>query len=140
MSLTRAIYDECSYRRDIGTQANALTWQLDPVQYEHCKECRMQFGIVGGSGVSRVARDSMVDMESDLMGLHHPASHCVQHKHLPPSGPRLPPKCFLFKRYPAIDARLRHLPSCQLVTYASVPKAPQVRYASPCDTEQPDAN
>jgi hypothetical protein len=132
MSLTRAIYDECSYRQDVGTQANALTWQLDPVQYEHCNECRMRFGIVGGSGVSRVARPNVVDLESDLMGLHHPASHCVDHKHLPAARAVFQPKRFLFKQYPPIDARLQHLPSCQLATYASVPKAPQLHFGDAC--------
>ena len=31
-----------------------LAYNLDPVRYENCNKCRMDLGVIGGTGVSHI--------------------------------------------------------------------------------------
>lgn len=134
MSMTRAIYDTCSYRQDMGSQVNALTWQLDPVKYEHCDNCRMAFGVVGGSTVSHVT-GNIIDLENDLRGTNRINTKCAAFKHLPSGRPYVQGTNYIpgmGKNHPKVATNLRHLPSCQLYDVAAVPKTPHVELWPGC--------
>lgn len=116
MSMSRARYDRCWYRQDEGTNANALTWQLDPIKFNHDHECRMKLGIVGGSGVSLVA-GNLVDLENDLRCANRPNTHCPWYKYLPTAGYVQGKDYIMGKTFPVVDTHLIHLPTCQLIDY-----------------------
>jgi hypothetical protein len=54
-----------------------------PSHVRHIKERRHILGLIGGSGVSRIA-GSQVDLESDLRGITRPNSDATYRHHLPP--------------------------------------------------------
>jgi hypothetical protein len=75
-------------------------------------------GLVGGNEVSRI-RGSAVDLESDLLGITRPTTHCPEREHLPPTSDteikRVNAKMDL-----KIDTTPVHLKSFQQWAYPSV--------------------
>jgi len=83
----------------------------------HVKERRHMLGLVGGSGVSRIA-GVQADLESDLRGITRPNSDAMNRHHLPPNGKEIVrenPKTTL-----KIDTEPVHLPAFQQWAYPSV--------------------
>ena len=85
----------------------------------HVKEARHILGIVGGNEVSRIA-GNQADLESDLLGITRPTTHCPGREHLPSSAAgsaitRVNPKTNL-----KIDVAPVHLPVYQQWAYPSV--------------------
>lgn len=51
----------------------------------HVKERRHILGLIGGTGVSRIA-GNQADLESDLRGITRPNSDATYRHHIPPTG------------------------------------------------------
>lgn len=111
MSLNRTTYDTCAYKQYLGQSVSPLEYVLNPIKYNHCKQCRMELGIVGGTAVSHV-NGNMVDMENELRGQTRQLSECPDLKHQPKV---IHPK------------ELMHLPPCQMINYGDVPAPPPLR-------------
>ena len=126
MSMNGLKYDTCAYADGLREQSTTLSYILDPVRYEHCKKCRMEFGIVGGTAVSHVA-GNLVDLENDLRGANRPNTHCAAYKYLPNDGLSVQGKEYVKPvRHPVVDTTMQHLSSCQMIDYKPVPMPPPV--------------
>lgn len=118
------MYDSCAYNSDLHQSVAPLSYILDPVRYENCNKCRMEFGVVGGTAVSHV-NGNLVDLENDLRGQNRPNTHCPAYKFLPPTGNTLQGKEYIKPvQHPSIDTGMKHLPACQLTHYSGVPAQP----------------
>ncbi len=84
----------------------------------HAKEARHMLGLVGGSGVSRIA-GVQADLESDLLGITRPTSWCAARHHLPPTDPNSIDRK-TSKGSLSIDTRPVHQPAIQAWAYPSV--------------------
>ena len=78
-------------------------------KFENCAKCRIEFGTVGGNGVS-LYTGNLVDLESDLRGQTRVTSMC-QASLYNPSAPQ---------------PKLAHQPSCQLQYYPKTPMPEKV--------------
>lgn len=131
MSSNRLSYDKCAYVQTLQQSVSPINYMLDPVKYEHCKKCRMELGIVGGTAVSHIA-GNLVDLENDLRGQTRPLTQCATYKYMPPQGNDYESgkeyiKCV---QHPKLDLTMQHLPSCQIIDYAEVPMAPKAPHMS----------
>jgi len=125
MSSNRLTYDKCSYRAALQQSVGPVDYMLDPVKYEHCKKCRMELGIVGGTAVSHI-NGNMVDLESDLRGQTRVGTRCPQYKYIPAEGTTLKPNNYISCQQGAtIDTSMKHLESCQMIDYNEVPREPR---------------
>ena len=124
MSFSNLTYDNFEYGKRLNESRSKLDFLLDPIKYENCNKCRIEFGIVGGTDVSQV-KGNLVDLENDLYGLSRSASKCPSKKFLP-KCPEDDIEYFVRdcdgKR--VIDTELVHLPECQMVDYKSTPLPP----------------
>lgn len=123
MSFNRLAYDQCEYKQRLEQDVNSLQFILDPIQYEHSKKCRNEFGLLGGTNVSHI-KGNLVDLENDLRGQNRPASNCAKYKYEPSTNNIIQGKDNMNKvnRHPKIDTTPLHLESCQMNSYASVPR------------------
>lgn len=103
-------------------RTGTLKYMLDPNRYRHVNNCRHEFGIVGGSGVSHM-KGNLVDIENDLRNTTRANSQCPTKKHLPlPKGSKtlkLPGTLSSGPREVSLEGR--HLPGCQMLTYGPIP-------------------
>lgn len=135
MSLNRLKYDKCAHVEQIRMSQTPLTYIMDPMRFENENQCRHEFGLVGGSGVSHI-KGNMVDLESDLRGITRPASECSSMQYKKPCGNVIYPKNYMkFADVPNIDTTPLHLPGCQMINYAKndiqeVPANPSCRLAT----------
>lgn len=104
MSSNRLIYDNCAYQKTLQQSTGPLEYMLYNGKYENCAKCRIEFGTVGGNGVSLFS-GNLVDLESDLRGQTRQASLCPNTMYLPPSKP----------------IKMSHQPSCQMQYYPTQP-------------------
>jgi len=109
MSFNRLTDDLCQYSRTLKQSVDPLAYLLDPIKHEHCRQCRMKLGIVGGTAVSHMVGVNMVDVESELFGQTRVATKC--------------PALHYDPRRDAPTANMKHLPGCQLAYYRRVPTA-----------------
>ena len=121
MSSTRLMYDTDAYRKELDESTGPLSYTLNPMKYNNCRQCRIKKGIVGGNNVS-LYPGNLVDLESDLRGQFRPASRAPQ-KHYKPKcrksnyqGSGLP--CDGWYQ----PERMNHLPECQMFQYPEVPE------------------
>jgi hypothetical protein len=97
---------------------------MDPIKYEHASKCRMELGIVGGTAVSHVT-GNMIDLENDLRGANRPGTMCPSYQYLPGDGRTVQGKEYIKPVvHPVVDTQMNHLPSCQMISYGSVPNVP----------------
>jgi hypothetical protein len=82
MSSNRLSYDACAYQKTIQQSTSPLEYMLFAGKYENCAKCRMEFGVVGGNGVSLFS-GNLVDLESDLRGQTRQASLCPKRMYSP---------------------------------------------------------
>ena len=109
--MNRLMYDSCAYNADLHQSVAPLSYILDPVRYENCNKCRVEFGVVGGTAVSHV-NGNLVDLENDLRGQNRPNTHCPAYKFLPPKGNTLQGKEYIKPvQHPPIDTNMKHLPA-----------------------------
>lgn len=125
MSWSRLSSDACAYNTDLNQSVRPLQYRLDPVQFYRHDKCRNELGLLGGPAVSHV-NANLLDVENDLIGLTRPATHCPSYQFQPQTSgdykegqEYIKPVC-----HPKIDMTLKHLPSCQMFGYASVPTSP----------------
>ena len=57
MSSNRLMYDTCAYKQKLNESTEPLNYSLYTGKYENCAKCRIEFGTVGGNGVSLFTRD-----------------------------------------------------------------------------------
>ena len=107
MSSNRLSYDSCAYQKSLQQSTSPLDYMLYNGKYENSAKCRIEFGVVGGNGVSLFS-GNLVDLESDLRGQTRIASNCPSTMYQPPEIPE----------------KLVHQPSCQMQYYPKVPTAP----------------
>lgn len=120
--------------------AGMFSYTQMPVKFENPNKCRNALGLVGGSEVSNIS-GSIVDLESDLMGITRVQSKCIARKYLPacplggPGCPDTPPSfSFLDKATGAVsfvNTTPRNLPTCQFNTLPGV-GTPQTLKSSTC--------
>jgi len=119
MSFNHLTYDECSYAKKLGENANTLMYMLDNNKFEHEQKCRHELGIVGGTAVSH-SKGNLVDLESDLRGQTRLMSMCASRQWMPtPEGGLI-----VNEKTTPINTAMQHLPSCQMIRYRSVPLPP----------------
>jgi len=124
MSFASLKYDNCYYNKELGQSVSTLNYLMDPVKYENCNKCRMEFGIIGGSDVSQI-KGNLVELENDLYGLNRSASLCPSKKFTPvckDKGIDYHPRGCSDKHH--IDLTPVHLPSCQMIDYKPTPLPP----------------
>jgi hypothetical protein len=125
MSSNRLSYDACAYQKTIQQSTSPLEYMLFAGKYENCAKCRMEFGVVGGNGVSLFS-GNLVDLESDLRGQTRLKSKCPTTMYNPTSEkkdcnngsngiPYSSPDC---------QIKLKHQPSCQMQYFPKVPLPP----------------
>lgn len=94
---------------------------MSPYRYEHQDKCRHQLGVVGGTAVSHV-QGNMVDLESELRGQTRYLTKCTTNQARPLAGD----EPIRNDKTQPIDVAKKHLPSCQFISYKSVPLPPAV--------------
>ena len=77
MSSNRLMYDSCAYEKSLQQSTSPLNYALYTGKYENTAKCRIEFGLVGGNGVSQYS-GNLVDLESDLRGVNrHLSRDCL---------------------------------------------------------------
>ena len=82
MSSNRLIYDTAAYKNKLLENTNSLKYSLYGGKFNNSAKCRIEFGLVGGNGVS-VYSGNLVDLESDLRGQTRKASLAPSKKYHP---------------------------------------------------------
>lgn len=124
--MNRLTYDTCAYMQELTQSVSPLSYSLDPMKFEHCKKCRPELGIVGGTNVSH-PRANMVDVENNLRGADRPSTKCPKYKFLPSADMTIQGKEYIKPvRHPRLDTRTLHLTPCQMTSYPPVPATPRM--------------
>ncbi len=110
MSSNRLCYDKCAYDKKLKQSTSPLDYNLYTGKFENTAKCRIEFGTVGGNGVS-LTSGNLVDLESELFGQTRMNSQCPSTRYNP---------------YKAPNPRLLHQPSCQ-IQYFPPTQMPEVR-------------
>lgn len=118
MSFNRLDYDPVTYARVLQQNANTLSYMLDPMMYENKNKCRHELGILAAAPVSHI-KGNLVDLESDLRGQTRLLSRCAEQQYHPQEG-----RYIKNDKTPPIDTTRMDLPSCQMISYKSVPLPP----------------
>ncbi len=123
MSFNRLMYDNCAYKKTLEESTGTLTYVLNPIKYENCAKCRVEFGVVGGTNVSHNV-GNLVDIENDLFNRTRKNSKCPTKKYIP----KCPNKSSDDNGLPCGPYQLseKHLKPCTLVSYR--PKVDNVGY------------
>ena len=82
MSFNRLMYDSCSYKKSVEESTGTLSYMLNPIKFENCSKCRVEFGVIGGSNVSHT-KGQLVDTESELRNITRVNSKCPTKKYIP---------------------------------------------------------
>jgi hypothetical protein len=132
MSSNRLSYDKCAYQKDLQQSTDPLNYMMYTGKYENCAKCRIEFGVVGGNGVSLFS-GNLVDLESDLRGQTRQASLCPSTFYTPNCDKNCNNKmnglpCSASQCKP----KMMHQPSCQMQNYPKVPM-PLPNKPSTCD-------
>ena len=117
MSSNRLSYDACAYQTNLQQSTSPLDYMLYTGKYENCAKCRIEFGVVGGNGVSLFS-GNLVDLESDLRGQTRIASSCPSTMYNPNTQKG--------------GQKMVHQPSCQMQYYPKTPM-PQPNKVSSCN-------
>lgn len=126
MSFNRLSYDDCSYKKELSQNISYLSYNLDPIRYEHCNQCRSEIGTVGGNNVS-IIKGNLVDLENNLFGIDRPNTHCPNLKWTPTNSQLISgKKDNKLVEYPQIDTTPLHLRSCQFFNTLGVPQPPPI--------------
>jgi hypothetical protein len=105
MSSNRLKYDKCAYEKALQQSTSQIDYHLYNGKFENCAKCRVEFGTLGGNGVSLFS-GNLVDLESDLRGQTRMASLCPKTMYNPNEQKPVP---------------LVHQASCQMQYYPKVP-------------------
>ena len=124
MSSNRLSYDACAYKDSLRQSTDPLNYMLYTGKYDNSAKCRIEFGVVGGNGVS-LFTGNLVDLESDLRGQTRLASNCSSKLYHPSEHNTHP--------------HLSHQPSCQMQNYPTVPISEKKAYKG-CSKEYSYSN
>jgi len=116
MSSNRLSYDSCAYQKSLQQSMGPLDYMMYTGKYENSAKCRIEFGTVGGNGVS-IFSGNLVDLESDLRGQTRQASMCPSNMYHPSQK---------------MNGKLLNQPSCQMQYYPKVP-IPQQNAGTTCN-------
>lgn len=140
MSMNRLAYDSCAYVQTLNQSVSPLSYQMDPVRYEHCQKCRPELGIVGGTAVSHI-NGNLVDLENDLRGQNRPGTRCPDFKYMPRGDGAVQGKEYIKPVcHPRVETSMKHLKPCQMINYGEVPLAPPMdtfKCAAPASAPAP---
>jgi hypothetical protein len=75
MSFSRAIYDKCAYEDRLESTAGPGAYKLSTPTVEPCLQSIPEFGTAAAGG-HRGARQELVDIDSELMGINVAYSRC----------------------------------------------------------------
>ncbi len=117
MSSNRTSYDKCAYEKKLQESTSPLNYQLYPGKFENTAKCRIEFGVVGGNGVS-IASGNLVDLESELRGQTRLNSQCPSTKYSPAT----------YK-----SPKLNHQPACQMQYFPPTPMKPAPGSLAQCN-------
>lgn len=106
MSSNRLSYDACAYRTELKQSTDPFQYMMYEGKYNSSAKCRIEFGTVGGNGVSLYS-GNLVDLESDLRGQTRVASDCPSTRFKPSVDKKL-------------SQHLKNQPSCQMQYYPSM--------------------
>jgi hypothetical protein len=84
MSYNRLLYDNCAYKQRINESIAPLYYNLNDIAYQNENNCSQDdpgFFIKQTSNVPK--NPCLVDLESELMGVHRNASNCSANKYHP---------------------------------------------------------
>ena len=107
MSSNKLIYDTDAYAVSVKESTAPYDYMLYPGKFENTAKCRIEFGVVGGNGVSLFS-GNLVDLESELRGQNRLAS-------LNPATMYNP------ENNTTNQTKLSHQPGCQMQYYPKVP-------------------
>ena len=82
MSSNKIIYDTCAYKNKLLESVGTVNYNLYNGKYENNNKSRVDFGLVGGYGVS-LYNGNLTDLESDLRGQTRINSLCPSKKYHP---------------------------------------------------------
>ena len=122
MAFSRLRYDNKAYTEEVGQSTGSLGYLLNPIKYENCHKCRVNFGIVGGPEVS-INESDIVDVESELSGRTRPLTKCEAKKFSPScaAGNAAGKQCKSDSGLPydcdECQPSKKHLNSCSIVDY-----------------------
>lgn len=95
---------------------------MTPFRFEHKDKCRHDLGLIGGATVSHIEGD-LVDLESELRGQTRFMTKCVNRQYMP-----TPENGMIHNdKTQPISTKKLHLPSCQMISYKSVPLPPPMQ-------------
>lgn len=120
MSSNRLSYDSCAYEKSLQQSTSPLDYMLYNGKYENSSKCRIEFGTLGGNGVS-LFDGNLVDLESELRGQTRQASLCPSKsytqtgKNYDDKGNGMPYSSN------ACNTKIVHQPSCQMQYYPKTP-------------------
>jgi len=98
----RIIYNEKDYEMIVKQSTRIGLYTLDPTRTENINKCCHELGLLGGHVASHVKNKSLIDVESDLMGIRS-NTKCPSNKFQTGSNPTM-----------------THLKSCQFFGYEPV--------------------
>ncbi len=130
MSSNRLMYDSCAYEKSLQQSTSPLNYALYTGKYENTAKCRIEFGLVGGNGVSQYS-GNLVDLESDLRGQTRAATLCPCKKYGPDcksascnnKGNGIPCSSSSCKK------QMTHQAACQMQYYPKVPMPEDLKYS-----------
>lgn len=128
MSSNRLRYDSCAYEKSLMQSTAPSEYTLYPGKFENSAKCRIEFGVVGGNGVSLYS-GNLVDLESDLRGQTRRASLCPsmmyspEHQNCNNQNAKLPcsPQEY--------QSKMIHQPSCQIQYYPTTPVLNRMKHS-----------
>ena len=120
MSSNRLIYDSCAYQKNLQQSVGPLDYALYTGKYENTAKCRIEFGVVGGNGVSLYS-GNLVDLESDLRGQTQKATKCPGMMYSPNTQNCNNQNANLPCSQAQYNSMLVNQPSCQMQYYPRVP-------------------
>ena len=112
MSFNRLMYDSCAYKKTLEESTGTLSYVLNPIKYENCSKCRVEFGVVGGTNVSH-NKGNLVDVENELFNITRKTSKCPTKKYIP--------KCDKKGANNFCQVNYEFLPEFQLYKYHACP-------------------
>jgi len=114
------MYDACAYQKNLQQSTSPLDYTMYTGKYENTAKCRIEFGVVGGNGVSLYS-GNLVDLESDLRGQTQKATLCPSLMYSPKTMNCNNQNAQLPCSQTDFNSMLAHQPSCQMQYYPKVP-------------------
>ncbi len=121
MSFNRTKYDNCSYKVDLKSSVDTLSYILSPYRYENSNKCMHQLGLVGGTSVSHI-KGNLVDLDSELRGQTRILTRCPTNQYMPSDN-----GIITNDKTEPIDQTMKHLPTCQSIMYRATPLPPPLK-------------